>query len=56
MSVWCPPYINKHVKKLEKAVVVAESKFAKAKSEYEFAKEYLDLCKNQLAKAKDEDK
>lgn len=51
-----PPYVNRHTKKFEKDVIKAERKELKAKKGYEFAVEYTKLCKEQLEKAKAEEK
>lgn len=58
MAGWLPPYINKHIDKLQKNVDNAKKKTAKAKHNLEYAKEYQALCEEQLAKAlkKDENK
>lgn len=52
MSKICPPYINKHLDKIEKQVVDAEKKVLKAQKDLEFATEYLALCKKRLEDAK----
>lgn len=54
MGKYLPPYVNKHLDKLKKDIVKAERKALKAKKAYEFSQEYLALCKEQFATAKDE--
>ena len=56
MADFLPPYMNKHTNKLKREVVKAERKELKAKKDYEFAVEYTKLCKEQLEKAKAEEK
>lgn len=56
MAQYLPPYVNKHINKLEREVVKAERKELKAKKDYEYSCEYTKLCKDQLAKVKNEDK
>ena len=51
MAYTLPPYLNKMVNKRKQEVVAAERKELKAKKDYEFAQEYLKLCKEQLDKA-----
>ena len=51
-----PPYLNKWIDKLEKELLDAERKEIKARSDYEFAKEYRQLCDKKLNEAKHEEK
>lgn len=53
MGVYAPPYINKHADRLAKDVTKAERKALRAQKQYEYANEYLALCKKQYADAKD---
>lgn len=53
MGVYAPPYINKHLGRLEKEVKKAEKKALLAQKRLEYANEYLALCKKQYADAKD---
>ena len=51
-----PPYLNKMVDKCEKEVANAEKKELRAKKDYEYSIEYTRLCKERLAKAKEQAK
>ena len=53
MGVYLPPYANKHLDRLAADVKKAERKELRAKKNYEYATEYLALCKKQFADAKE---
>ena len=48
MGVYVPPYINKHLDRLEKELALAEKKEQVAKENYETAVEYTKLCREAL--------
>ena len=53
MGMYVPPYINKHLDRLQKELALAEKKEQVAKENYETAVEYTKLCREALENAQE---